>query len=574
MKRPTLQRRLTSLLFRWCLIFLALAAAVNWLSSARYESAALEERLILARALSRHLDALVGDLFTELRRIAADPDVTTPRAVDALRACRFRHAFRDAVYVLDGDGTLVVADPPGVQGVGGGDLRRRESVTSLRRKTDGTPFVAAIQPFTTAGAPYFLVAEMHLGRSAVSELLRDLAADTDLHLFIVDQGGAILAAPRAAPLSRQVPMTAELVEHLREHRPWTHPDTTCWCGEGEGGFATVVAPLETVPWGVVFQEPRRRAFTAVFAARQTFLATLVLLAALGLFLSLVLSRVVISPIRELSDQAERLRRGELERPIAVEGDHEIQVLAHSMDQARRQLTASLGELRQLNETLEEQVAARTAESRRLVRRLLGAGEEERKRIARELHDEISQLLTVVQLSLEALPDDAAGVSKARHLLTKTQKELHRVIYDLRPSLLDDLGLAAAIRWYAENVLEPRGLAVHLEIEEDLRLASEIEIATFRIFQEIVTNILRHARADNVSIELYAAGRRLVLAVEDDGTGFSREAATAGAGLVGMRERAEIVGGHLHLDSAPGTGTQVVMEIPIVTAIPKTTRRAA
>jgi signal transduction histidine kinase len=140
--------------------------------------------------------------------------------------------------------------------------------------------------------------------------------------------------------------------------------------------------------------------------------------------------------------------------------------------------------------------------------------------------------------------------------------VHRIIYDLRPSLLDDLGLSAAIKWYATNYVSSQGLEVSLEVEDELRPSPEIEIATFRIYQEIITNILRHAGAENVSIELYSTGDELVLGVEDDGVGFSPAEKFEGAGIVGMRERAALVNGTIKFNSEVGTGTTVTLRIPL------------
>ncbi|UCF68150.1 MAG: HAMP domain-containing protein [Acidobacteriota bacterium] len=206
--------------------------------------------------------------------------------------------------------------------------------------------------------------------------------------------------------------------------------------------------------------------------------------------------------------------------------------------------------------------AQDEQRRALVRRLLRAGEEERTRIARELHDEISQLLTVVKLSLDDVPADTPEMRKEKQLLSQTQKEIHRIIYDLRPSSLDDLGLSTAIRAHVENYLLPRGLEVSVEIEELRSSRPEVEITVFRIYQEIVTNILRHSNAESVSIELYESEEKLLLAVEDDGVGFDPSQKAEGAGIVGMRERAALVGGKLSIDSEPGMGTHVVLEIPI------------
>jgi len=215
------------------------------------------------------------------------------------------------------------------------------------------------------------------------------------------------------------------------------------------------------------------------------------------------------------------------------------------------------------------VAARTKvivqqdeQRKTLVRRMLGATEDERRRLARELHDEIAQLLTVIQLSLHRITSDTPELQRASDLLVRTQQEIHRIIYDLRPSLLDDLGLPAAMKSYAEDHLVREGLRVNLEIEEGLPSRPEIETVVFRIYQELVTNVLRHAKAEQASIELYERDGKVVLAVEDDGEGFDPEAKTGGAGLTGMRERAALVNGTIRFDSEPGAGTQITVEIPL------------
>jgi len=158
--------------------------------------------------------------------------------------------------------------------------------------------------------------------------------------------------------------------------------------------------------------------------------------------------------------------------------------------------------------------------------------------------------------------DNPELARANALLARTQEEVHRIIHDLRPTLLDDLGLAAAMQSYADDHLRRQGLHVSLEIEEGLPSHPEIETVIFRIYQELVTNILRHAHADDVSIELYHRDGALVLAVEDDGQGFDPDAKSDGAGVTGMRERAALVNGTIRFDSEAGLGTHVMVEIPL------------
>jgi signal transduction histidine kinase len=144
--------------------------------------------------------------------------------------------------------------------------------------------------------------------------------------------------------------------------------------------------------------------------------------------------------------------------------------------------------------------------------------------------------------------------------------------DLRPSVLDDLGLAAAIQWFAERHLAARGVAVRCEIAElEGRLSPEVETALFRAVQEAIVNITRHAQAETVLIQL-SADQAVMVEIEDDGVGFDPDGIAAepgslrGIGLLGMRERLEIVGGALHIDSEPGGGTHVVMTVPVTPAV--------
>jgi signal transduction histidine kinase len=226
--------------------------------------------------------------------------------------------------------------------------------------------------------------------------------------------------------------------------------------------------------------------------------------------------------------------------------------------------------------LEQRVAERTRELRRLTRQILSAQEDERRRVARELHDETSQLVAALAIRLDSLSvvaagDEAMRLRDLRALVERMHEALHRVIANLRPSVLDDLGLAAAIEWLAEAQLSRQGIAVRCELRDlrDLRLAPDIETAAFRIVQEAITNVSRHAGADTVLIQGSRSDGWITIEIEDDGCGFRPEAVVAsaeslrGIGLLGMRERVQLVGGKLVIDSAPGQGTRVALTVPIM-----------
>jgi signal transduction histidine kinase len=207
----------------------------------------------------------------------------------------------------------------------------------------------------------------------------------------------------------------------------------------------------------------------------------------------------------------------------------------------------------------------------LLHQVIGAQEDERMRIARELHDETSQSLTALLVGLDtiriAAQSDINRIDSHVHDLKSITEDMlrniHRLITDLRPSLLDDLGLVAAIAWYGEQRLKPYGLAFRLQDNTlEGRLPRPVETALFRIVQEGLTNILRHAKASSVIVQLDQDHDLIMLEICDDGVGFdplgleSLDPGGRGLGFRGMRERAAILGGTLELESAPGEGTTV------------------
>lgn len=216
------------------------------------------------------------------------------------------------------------------------------------------------------------------------------------------------------------------------------------------------------------------------------------------------------------------------------------------------------------------------ELRRLTARLVETQENERRRIARELHDEVGQALAGLGLMLNKLRDEVAdghalalddrlGTSVRR--LEEITGRIRSVIADLRPPLLDDYGLAATLEWAAEEFTRKSGLPVKTWIEEGFpRLKPLAEIALARIVGEALTNVHRHARASRVVLSLEADEHNANLMIKDDGVGFwlektRRAAAASHWGLSIMRERAEAVGGKFRIVSAPGSGTQVLVEVP-------------
>ncbi|HZG43718.1 MAG TPA: sensor histidine kinase, partial [Longimicrobium sp.] len=223
----------------------------------------------------------------------------------------------------------------------------------------------------------------------------------------------------------------------------------------------------------------------------------------------------------------------------------------------RQVGGTLGSVRQI---------------RSLSRRLVAVQEEERALIARELHDQIGQMLTGLKLTLEMsqrVPAEAAGakLNAARELAGDLIARVRGMSLDLRPSMLDDFGLLPALSWHCKRYTAQTGVRVAFEHQdlEGRRFPSLVETAAYRSVQEALTNVARHAGVPEARVRLWIERARLWVRIEDRGVGFDPEAVRAAgntSGLAGMQERARLLGGRLHIVSSPGQGTTVTAEFPV------------
>jgi PAS domain S-box-containing protein len=221
----------------------------------------------------------------------------------------------------------------------------------------------------------------------------------------------------------------------------------------------------------------------------------------------------------------------------------------------------------------------------LSRQLVEAQEAEGRRIGRELHDDLGQILTSLKIYLQTLPErtDPASFGKLQAdslaLIDQALDRVRNLSSDLRPTVLDDLGLAAALRWMLDRRAREAGFRTQcIARDMDERMPPEIESTAFRIAQEALTNVVRHANAGSVRVELSRRKGVVKLLIVDDGIGFDPEAARAEAlrgkslGLVGMEERASLVNGRISLRSAPGKGTELKLEIPLPVVVPRSSGR--
>ncbi len=284
-------------------------------------------------------------------------------------------------------------------------------------------------------------------------------------------------------------------------------------------------------------------------------------------------------------------RAEVTRALAVDGDGsrlqerierldgtpcDVEIaLAALPDHGRTTLQMVINDITQRRRESQEQERVRDT-LRKLSQRLVEVREDERRRIARELHDELGQRLTALKMDLASLaPGTRSGKTRERidamlEMLDETVTSVRRISADLRPLMLDDLGLDAAIEWLARDAARRMGIDVKVELDAAVSAVdARSAIALYRMVQEALTNVARHARASEVHIEMKHADGELVLTVRDNGVGFA-ERATAkddSFGLLGIGERALMLGGRMEVDNAPGGGGRLRVRLPAAITAP-------
>lgn len=259
-------------------------------------------------------------------------------------------------------------------------------------------------------------------------------------------------------------------------------------------------------------------------------------------------------------------------PIYDEAGTLVGIVGISWDVSQRKREKEA--LQQSQATLEFQVQQRTRELRSLSARLLQMRDDERRRLARELHDSFGQQLTAIVIDLDLLAKTADAnqqqlVSECRELLQGCLRETRTLSHLLHPPLLDELGFASAARWYVEGFAQRSGIEVEAEIPEDLGKLGGYELTFFRILQEALTNVHRHSQASRVFVLVEADAEAARLTVKDNGCGVSPKFLTqfmnsgtgGGIGLAGMRERVRDAGGKLELQS-DDSGTTLLVSLPV------------
>ncbi len=420
---------------------------------------------------------------------------------------------------------------------------------------------------TPVGVLVGLLSIDRLDRQFVSPLS---FAENDTVAAVVSNGQVITTQGRTGQ-SDQV-ITEDLMKPIEAAVAGKRSNLTYMSPNGQERIA-VFAPVDYAgaDWAVVVSNP---APTATGDSRGYVTRSMIALGIAVLFtlvLAVILAEFASRPVRDLTVQAEAIAHGDYSRGVNPVGSGELIELSEAVGDMADRLTTQVRDL----ETARAEVATQAERLRDLLRRTVRLQEDERRRIASDMHDAVSPLITgalyqtrALQLGGEAQHDgvelqQADDLAEINSLLERAMDEIHSVIFALRPPDLDDLGVEAAIERYV-NQINRTGLPTTFEvIGEARRLSPEARLAIYRIVQEALHNSLRHAQADEAVVKMEWTDDVLRVSIRDNGSGFDPEHATnaTSLGLLSMRERASSIGATFIIASQPGDGALVVIERP-------------
>ncbi len=338
----------------------------------------------------------------------------------------------------------------------------------------------------------------------------------------------------------------------------------------EGLMHDIVVPVENGAVGYV-QVGMSEAYmrSAIYLHMRDALLIVLGVCVLAVVLSSRISAVITRPIRELATVAEAITKGQLDMRAAVHDQGEAGKLAGAFNE----MAASLIKASADKEVLLDELRAKEQLRDTLIAKLMTAQEDERKRISRELHDETSQALTSLMLTMRALSEDAPKPEQkeallvARDVAANILREVRELAVELRPPALDDLGLVAALERYIDKFIVRYGLNVELHTEgREAVVADPVAVALYRIVQEGLNNVVKHAQASAVAVRITFLPEQITVVINDNGRGMSdadliRAQQENRLGLYGMRERVELLQGQLEIRRAAQGGTELFIAIP-------------
>lgn len=599
-----MRRRITFSVILGIFIILIGLGVVSYLSVNDSIRRSLENRLMLANIISKYFDSILETNLTRLYDISVSgsidfSDKDLEPAKKALRTAYEYSIFTDRIFLMDIYGNVVLTYPHKEEG----KINLMGIPYVSRTISEGKPVISDVYTFESTQRKVIFAfvplknregkiigvagGEINPTHYTFTQIIKSIPAGATTNIELVDSHGTIVASSDPKRILTSSDHNKFLGNLIASGKSTVGTCHRCHSEQKTGLERTndmlAFVPLSSAPWGISVREPQEIVFAPSTKLKKGFLVLSLLSVATALVLGIGLSRGIVKPVQSLINATQRIGKGNLSEPITASSRDEIGTLARSFDAMRIKLHESLESIHRHNIELENRVMERTQQIRQsrskvenLLKKLISSQEDERKRIARELHDDILQDVSAFLIKLDickVYPENITmeRIEEMRRIALKTIDGIHNVIQNLRPSILDDLGLEAAIKWLLDKHLGEKGIKHYLTIhaETDKRFDPRVEITLFRIIQESITNIARHSDAENVVVVLKSDKDSVVVDIEDDGEGFDvhsvlRRASDGGRGLgiMGMKERASLLDGKLQVCSSPGRGTKVSFKIPL------------
>jgi len=546
----------------------------------------IRKEQLAAQVLSSERSLSGDDMNTALAQIRAPGAGATvrvlpvPIVIPKLETLsRSLQPFALYLVYVDTQGKVLAADPPSMVGL---DLAAEPEVAAVLQqrqvwadsglKADVAPGEARSPGFGVCLGVRVPAPGQAICAGVDALTLRDILpvlAPSD-QIVILDNTGKVLYSSKSSDLSSA-------------QRDWSHLPFAVEAAGNRPTSADFVSPIDgkqyigaqtgisSLGWQLGVYREKSSALAAVHARTQREVLVFAIFVVAALALAQGLGSLLSQPILELTAHARRLSQGDLKRRISITTGDETQTLAETFNSMAEGLDRTIGDLI----SAQQEIARQSEQLQQLLVRTNAVQEDERKRIAFDIHDGVIQLVIAAGYELQAAarqvgsgnPAEARRkLDKARQLMDHTVSEMRRIVFDLHPTSLDSRGLVPSLEKYTASWQETAGISCVFSVEgKPIDPPSETKVGVYRIVQEALTNIRKHAGATSVSLLARFDPGHLTLSIEDNGAGFSLEevrAASGHLGLMSMSERARTMGGQLDIQSRPGQGTRLVLDLPL------------
>ncbi len=602
-----MQRKIITAIILFVVIVSVTLGVISYLTVNESINRSLQNRLMLAGTIANYIEIFLQNNLNRLYDISISGKINLKDndwepEKKALKTAYDYSLFSDGVFLLDKHGNVLITYPQRSSFIE--NLTYISYVNQALEKRPVISNIYTIEPIKKkvifAMVPLVDNEGNIVGAAGgmlnpttpfINQLLQTMKLSQNSYIELIDLNEVVIASDNTSHVLRHHDHEGILKKMIKEQRSGIKDCSHGFSRLNPNGKALdilAIVPLKIAPWGVIIGQAKEEVFAPSIKLQKMFSFLAIAFLGTAIIFAIGLSASTIKPIKLLISETNRIAAGDLSKAVANIGTDEIAMLSKSFNEMRIKLAESLKNLKNYSAELEKRVSERTAKIQQeqekvqtLLKQVITLQEDERKRIARELHDETLQELSAILMRLDICkiyPEQISEqkIEEIRGIALRILNGINITMQNLRPLILDDIGLEAAIKWLLDMHFGEKGVNYFynaLDIKNK-RFGSEIEINLFRIAQEAILNIARHAEAKNIFV-IIKANSAIYIDVEDDGEGFDVVSLlkkkkydakdNRGLGLLGIKERASLLGGNLEIFSTSGCGTRVSLRVPLAQA---------